>query len=80
MEDQHENVVLIGFSGSCSRDSSWALRVVEQEHRRKHCNQDGHETLVDLHPATFKGEATVFYMPEGSYHSDWDRKMESLHR
>ena len=44
--------------------------MAEQERRRKHCNQDGHETLVDLHVATSKGEATVFYMPEGSYHSD----------
>ena len=54
--------------------------MAEQERRRKHCNQDGHETLVDLHVATSKGEATVFYMLEGSYHSDWDCKMESLRR
>lgn len=41
---------------------------------------DGHETPDDSHTALSHGKRTVSYEPEGSYHSDRDRELESLCR
>lgn len=75
MENPHANDESMGSEGNRLRGSSWAQRLIEQEHRRECRSQDGHETRVDLHVVSFKGEQIVSYKPKASYHNDQDREM-----
>nr|POF27067.1 hypothetical protein CFP56_69313 [Quercus suber] len=42
--------------------------------------QDGHEMRVDLDEAASQGERLVSYIPEHSYHSEWDQEIENLRK
>ena len=80
MERQHPGKESVGSGGKHSKGSSWALRSMEQEQRRGYRGLDRHETQLDSHVTSSKGERTVSYVLEGSHQSDQDREMESLRR
>ena len=81
MEGLHANQESAGSRGNRSRGSSQAQRRIEREQKREQdLRLDRHKTHLDSNEASFRGERTISYVPEPSYQSDRDHKIESLQK